>query len=453
MFGTALFAAAPAKPPAKPAKPAANPIVVTVDPKTDWQRSHPDVTVFLPKGDEFHDGDNEMFIVFKAPKSDELLGMWTQSSVEGRGDNRIMLARSTDGTHWTEPVRIIGTAPGSSDPQASWGVPIAAKTGRLYCVYLKSQPKAEPGQKQESGGMGCLYSDDNAHTWKPGADIPMPRNKLDHPDPSIPISYWLWTTTTRDTKGRPLLGYSRVTSQAVRKLQSKFWVHKDSRCAFARFENLDDGPDPKDLKVTWLPSQGEGLEVPNRMFPDMSVAQEPTMVLLPDGRLLVAMRTMAGAIWYSISDDDGATWRKTEPLRYRDDGPEIPQPLAPAPIYPLADGRFLLVFHNNDGTHGAYSQWKTNWTVNQANYTRNPAFIAVGEFRPKAHQPIWFSQPKQILDTQGMIVGPKKTAEIGTYPSLTEWHGKRMFWYPDRKYYLLGKELPDSLLADMKVPQ
>ena len=126
----------------------------------------------------------------------------------------------------------------------------------------------------------------------------------------------------------------------------------------------------------------------------MSVAQEPCVVLLPDGRLLVAMRTMAGAIWYSVSDDDGATWRKPEPLRYRDDGDPIPQPLAPAPIYPLADGRFLLVFHNNDGTRGGYSQWKTKWTVNQANYLRNPAFIAVGEFRPKAHQPIWFSAPE-----------------------------------------------------------
>ncbi|MCX6899187.1 MAG: sialidase family protein [Verrucomicrobia bacterium] len=426
--------------------------VPTADPATDWKRSKPDVTVYLPKEGEHHDGDNEMFIVFKAPKSDELLGMWTQSSVEGRGDNRIMLARSSDGRRWSQPQRIIGTTPGTKEPQASWGVPIVARTGRIYCVYLKEQPRAEAGQKQESGGMGCLTSDDNGTTWTPGADIPMPRNRFDHPDPAIPKSYWLWTTTTRDRHGRHLLGYTTTTSQAVKKWPSKFWVHKDSRCAFARFENIDAGPDPKDLKVTWLPTDREGLEVPNRVFPDMSVAQEPCVVLLPDGRLLVATRTMAGAIWYSVSDDDGATWRKPEPLRYQDGGKPIAQPLAPAPIYPLADGRFLLVFHNNDGTHGGYSQWKTKWNGNQANYIRNPAFIAVGEFRPKAHQPIWFSAPKQILDTQGVIVGPKKTAEIATYPSLTEWHGQRVLWYPDRKYYLLGKYLPDALLAGMKAP-
>jgi hypothetical protein len=52
----------------------------------------------------------------------------------------------------------------------------------------------------------------------------------------------------------------------------------------------------------------------------------------------------------------------------------------------------------------------------------------------------------------GAIVGPKKTAEIATYPSITEWHGQRVLWYPDRKYYLLGKYLLDALLADMKAP-
>jgi hypothetical protein len=37
-------------------------------------------------------------------------------------------------------------------------------------------------------------------------------------------------------------------------------------------------------------------------------------------------------------------------------------------------------------------------------------------------------------------------------PSLAEWRGQRVLWYPDRKYYLLGKHLPDTLLADMKAP-
>ena len=33
--------------------------------------------------------------------------------------------------------------------------------------------------------------------------------------------------------------------------------------------------------------------------------------------------------------------------------------------------------------------------------------------------------------------------------SFTEWGGKRTLWYPDRKYYLLGKYITDEWLADM----
>jgi len=51
----------------------------------EWRRSKPDVIVYLPKGVEHNDGHNEMFMVTPSGKSDELLGMWTQSSVEGRG--------------------------------------------------------------------------------------------------------------------------------------------------------------------------------------------------------------------------------------------------------------------------------------------------------------------------------------------------------------------------------
>ena len=82
---------------------------------------------------------------------------------------------------------------------------------------------------------------------------------------------------------------------------------------------------------------------------------------------------------------------------------------------------------------------------------RRPAFIAVGEFRPGAHQPVWFSKQKQILDTDGVVVGLKGTNEIATYTSFTIYKGKQVLWYPDRKYYLLGKYITDEMLADMSI--
>jgi hypothetical protein len=141
-----------------------------------------------------------------------------------------------------------------------------------------------------------------------------------------------------------------------------------------------------------------------------------------------------------------------EVLRRRDGGEPLPHPKAPCPIYRMADGRYLLLYYNNAGTLGEYSQfappevWKGG---NQWNYIRHPAYLALGEFRPDAHQPVWFGRPKLFADTEGVIVGPKKTSEIASYTSFTDWRGTRTLWYPDRKYYLLGKHLTDQWLADM----
>jgi len=104
---------------------------MSIDPATDWRRSHPDVIVYLPRGGEHNDTDNEHFLVFESRLGD-LLAMWTQSSCEGRGDNHIVLARSTDGKHWSEPSWIAGTHPGTDEPQASWGFPVVSRRGRIY---------------------------------------------------------------------------------------------------------------------------------------------------------------------------------------------------------------------------------------------------------------------------------------------------------------------------------
>lgn len=249
----------------------------------EWRRTKPDVVVYLPKGARHDDGDNEMLLVFPAPKSDELLAMWTQSSVEGRGDNRLMVARSADGVHWSEPVRIAGTSPGGDEPQASWGVPIVTRAGRINVFYVRER-KPTARDRQVSGVLGTLCSDDNGRTWRTGPDLAMPRNRFDDPDPNVPKKFWLWTSAVRDSKGKWLLGYTQLTSTKVKKRPAPEWPHADTRCAFVRFENLDEVADLSKLKTTWLPADREGLEVPNKMYPQISTCQEPSTVLLPDGR-------------------------------------------------------------------------------------------------------------------------------------------------------------------------
>jgi hypothetical protein len=299
--------------------------------------------------------------------------------------------------------------------------------------------------------MGCHVSDDNGATWTPAADIPMPRSRWDNPDPSYPKNWIVWQHPIRDSANRWLAGYTLCTSPKRHPVPPGGWWHWDSRCYFMRFDNIHEGPDPEDVRITWLPEEDAGIEVPIPVRPELSSAQEPSLVLLPDGRLFTTMRTLTGYVWYSVSEDDGAHWRAPEMLRTRDGGDGMEHPLSCCPIYPMSNGRYLLLFHNNRGCRLGHDQSELEWKTNHLNYIRNPMFIAVGEFRPDAHQPICFSEPYKLLDTDDIRVGPKDTAEIGTYTSLTEWHGKRVLWYPDRKYYLLGKYLPDEFIATFEI--
>ncbi len=213
-----------------------------------------------------------------------------------------------------------------------------------------------------------------------------------------------------------------------------------------RFDNIDQGPDPSDLKMTWLPGR------PVSPKPDLTLSgcMEPCIVLLPDCRLFMVMRTSVGSVWYSVSEDDGNSWRPAEPLRYRDDGERVLHPASPPPLFALEDGRYLLQYHNNDGSMS--SGPKPLWT-RAYNFNRRAIFLAIGEFQPKAHQPIWFSGPKHFADSDGVPAGIQNRTEMGTYSSLTERQGDRVLWYPDRKHFLLGKRVTNEWLDDLVVPR
>lgn len=413
----------------------------------DWKRTGPDLTVYLPPTPAGSDGFNDHFLVDVTPRGD-LLAIWTQGSYEGAPDMRVVSARSTDhGLTWSVPQEVAGCGdvPGLV---ACFGFPVISRSGRIYCLYNKHLGIKAAGA-YITGVMRCSYSDDDGVTWQP-ADVVIPfrRTRFDHPDPTVPCKWIVWQKPVRDSKGRPIVGFSRWSSlQVFPKPERGF--HLDTSSEIMRFDNIDDGPDPEDIKITWLPEEEGVLRVPCPIEPEASrgysLCEEPSIVLLPDDRLFLVVRTVTGRIWYSVSEDDGVTWRKPSVLRYRDDGAEVLHPKSPCPLYALQDGRFLLFFHNHDGFgYGARGPWDMD--------ARRPLFLAVGEFRPSAYQPVWFSEPRLLCDTQGVGVGPESRIWLAMYASLTEHNGHRIFWYPDRKHFLLGRYLSDELLAGMTVP-
>jgi len=220
----------------------------------------------------------------------------------------------------------------------------------------------------------------------------------------------------------------------------------ESVVEFMRFENIHDDPEPKDIEITYAAWGEDALRVPHYTDPLLNIAQEPSLVRLPDQRLFCTMRTMTGYIWYTVSNDDGRAWANPRPLLRRDHGEPVLEPLCCCPIYQYDEGRYVLLHHNNDGRFEGCAPEDTN-------KNRRPAFIALGEYRPDADQPVWFSESKVLMDNDGSRIGPLKRIDIGVYPSVTKRNGVFVLWHPERKFFLLGKRITEEWLADLKVPK
>ena len=92
----------------------------------------------------------------------------------------------------------------------------------------------------------------------------------------------------------------------------------------------------KDDGATWL--QGERIAVPGQSL------EEPTVVELKDGRVLMYIRTTAGPIFQCFSADQGVTWSTPEP------SPLI-HPTSPMQLRRIPSTGDLLCIWNNSATH------------------------------------------------------------------------------------------------------
>ena len=416
----------------------------------EWRRTNPDLVVYLPEEPSHYPEGTDHLLVDYTPGGD-LLAVWTMATKPMRADFSVVHSRSADGgVTWSAPVPIDG--PGPRPGQTSqFGFPVISRSGRIYCFYNKTTGLGRPS----SSLIRCKYSDDDGHTWDEGGiEVPYRRTRFDHPD--VPPSCIVWQKPIRDAKGRQVVPLTHSTHPYVlppldASHMGGYSDFGECRCEFLRFDNIDDGPDPRDVQLTWLPDdEDELVSVPVTFEPLASkgytFCQEPGLALLSDGRLFTVMRTANGQVWYTVSDDDGHTWRQTEVLRYRDGGDPVLNPVAPTPFFRLDDGRYLLFLQNHDGFgYGGKGPLDLN--------SRRPQFLAVGEYRPEAHQPVWFSEPLFFCDTERIGVFPHFMVWLSMYASLTERDGRRVFWYTDRKLFALGRHITDEMLAPLTVPQ
>ncbi len=418
-------------------------------PLEELHRTDPDYITYVPESVDTRHAENQHFIVIATP-ADTFLAIWTQSSSEADPDQRVVSARSTDeGQTWTDPIEIAG--PGPTDAGmgiASWGFPIVApdipESGRhrIYCFYNKNVG-IDDSRGDTTGEMRCRFSDDDGRSWSDREiQYDIKSAAISHPKPDVPESWIVYQQPTVLADGSVLAPYTHwASNQFDVDLDGSAMFDRHSEVRFLRFEDIREEPDPASLTVTTWPHGEHGLQVPHPDRPGISVVQEPAARYLPDGRLLCAMRTLQGELYFALSEDDGRTWDTPRPLCY---GPEseaqpLENPISPAPIYSLPNDRILLVFYNNDGTgHGGTGPQNTR--VN-----RTPAWYTIGEYVDHPSHPISFDPPRILLDNDRIPYGPNDRTEVATYPSFFVYDDTPYFWYPDRKHFLLGKELTAKL--------
>jgi sialidase-1 len=91
--------------------------------------------------------------------------------------------------------------------------------------------------------------------------------------------------------------------------------------------------------------------------PDGVTLQEPGVVALKDGRILMFMRNNSGFQYISYSSDQGESWSPAEPSG-------IKSPISPASIERIpATGDLLLVWNNNGGENKAIAGKRTPFNI------------------------------------------------------------------------------------------
>jgi len=411
----------------------------------------PDFVVYVPQvaADGLSDTGNEHFLVFDGPDG-SLMAVWTQSSVENFSpdtppDQHIVFSRSGDeGRSWSPPRLLAGPGRAGEGLMASWAYPLVSRNGRIYVLYSQYIGKYDSFM-HHTGWLHGIYSDDNGGTWSKPQTVPVARSINDNPDPSMPPNMLCWQKPLRLGKdGKYLAGFTRWTSFAVRPpVPPTNFGSADSRVEFMRFENVDDNPPPQDLKISWFMSNEKALAVPFPKAPQNSVCQEPSIVKLPDGRLFCVMRTFAGSPFWTVSADLGETWTPPRPLLSKDGGEPLQHPVSPCPIYDVGgneagSGRYVLFLHNSN--NATFKGYRPKPTV--TGFNRRPINLVAGRFQPGADQPVWFAEPRLFMDHDDVSLGKPGTngrLDLSLYSSFTVRHGQPVLWYPDRKFFLLGR--------------
>lgn len=256
--------------------------------------------------------------------------------------------------------------PGEDNPRNSEGDFLTLKDGRIMFVY--SHYTGTSSSDHASAYLAARYSADGGKTWtnsdriiveKEGTMNVMSVSLLRLKNGKIALFYLKKNSTSdcipmvrfssdeaktwtdpiaciTDKKGYFVLNNSRVIQLKSGRILLAVALHQTPEQAKWSNSGTLWSYYSDDNGKTWKPGQ----QVAN---PDGVVTQEPGVVELKNGNLLMFIRTDAGVQYLSYSKDKGESWSPAKPST-------IKSPVSPASIkrIPLT-GDLILVWNNNGG--------------------------------------------------------------------------------------------------------
>jgi hypothetical protein len=390
---------------------------------------------------------------------------WSQGSQEGALDKKIVFSISRDhGQTWSQPRKIVASTP---EWRRSYGCPfVVPQTGRIYLFLHEGRQHghglARNDVAVDAGRFGYVYSDDDGGTWSTIHQLPVFDRDilifpdrfhahLNHPPQVLPGD-------------RVVLPFSQHMRNGATR---RFWQLCWTESSLIACENLLTEPDPARLRFSILPPGTHGMRadvikhVDNPAVKQLAAAfggrpvelaanaQEPTVVARSDGVWVCVMRTYLGSPGFAVSEDDGLTWTPVDRLRYAPEGLFIDHPHTMCPLAKMPDGRYILLFTNNDGTrNGAQHVW------DGGNRTRSPQWFVVGREIPgeKRNAGLVFGEPRILCEASDEESPDGFRASTCTGISMPQYFsasGRHFIQYGLKKEYILLDEIPTGVIDAM----
>jgi Neuraminidase (sialidase) len=279
----------------------------------------------------------------------------------------------------TTPETVLSLRPSQGNPRNSEGDFIKLKNGNLLFVYTHYTQGT--GSDHDPAYLASRYSEDNGITWSTRDEVVLPneggmnvmsvsllrlqngaialfylrKNSTEDCIPMMRISTdeaKSWSSSipcVTAKKGYFVLNNDRVIQLKDGRLMFAVAEHPTTEKGFSEQGNLFSYYSDDNGK-TWTSSE---------MVPNSTeiITQEPGLIEMEDGRVMMYIRASGGVQQLSFSKDRGASWSHIEPS-------SIYSPLSPATIEKVPGTKdWVMVWNNNDGSDTIIKGKRTPLTI------------------------------------------------------------------------------------------